>query len=297
MADTADKVINIALTQVGYLEKKTNSQLNIKTANAGDANYTKYGRDMGCNGQPWCDAFNDWCFVQAYGRTKAQKMLGGFSNYTPTSTQYYKNMGRWYTSNPKPGDQIFFKNSIRICHTGLVYKVDTTRVYTIEGNTSGTGGVIANGGGVCKKSYLLSHPGIAGYGRPAYDITSASNPLITAGLQYAKNFTGADDMKNITRAKGRVLQRGLNLDYGKTITEDGEIGAKSRAKLGSHYVASGEKQYMVTAAEILMYLNGINPAGVELPGIYGAGLTKAAKTRFGGTGRKITASNFLTLIQ
>lgn len=195
MANTVDKVINIALNEVGYLEKKSNSQLDSKTANAGSANNTKYGKNMGCNGLAWCDAFVDNCFVQAYGREKAKELLGGFSNYTPTSAQYFKNMGRWHTSDPKVGDQVFFKNSTQIYHTGLVYKVDSSKVYTIEGNTSGASGVIANGGGVCKKSYALSYDRIAGYGRPDYDSasgktdsasTSAKNDISSETPTYSK---------------------------------------------------------------------------------------------------------------
>ena len=37
-----DKVIKIADAEVGYLEKKSNSNLYDKTANAGSNNYTKY---------------------------------------------------------------------------------------------------------------------------------------------------------------------------------------------------------------------------------------------------------------
>lgn len=170
-------VIDLALNEVGYLEKKSNSQLDDKTANAGSANYTKYGRDMH-NLYPsvmdfpasWCDAFVDWCFYKAYGVCNAKGLLGGdFNDYTPSSAQLYKNKNVWYTSNPKMGDQIFFKNDTRICHTGLVYDVDSKYVYTIEGNTSGASGVIANGGGVCKKKYPLTYSNIAGYGRPKYD--------------------------------------------------------------------------------------------------------------------------------
>ena len=46
--------------QSGYLEKRSNSQLDSKTGNAGYNNYTKYARDIdnlglpGCQGQPWC---------------------------------------------------------------------------------------------------------------------------------------------------------------------------------------------------------------------------------------------------
>ena len=177
MANTVDKVLKIAEAEVGYLEKKSNSQLYDKTANAGSANYTKYGKEMhdiypSIMDFPasWCDAFTDWCFYKAYGVCNAKGLIGGdFNDYTPSSAQLYKNKNAWYTSNPKIGDQIFFKNSTRICHTGLVYKVDDAYVYTIEGNTSGANGVIANGGGVCKKKYKLNYSSIAGYGRPKYD--------------------------------------------------------------------------------------------------------------------------------
>jgi peptidoglycan hydrolase-like protein with peptidoglycan-binding domain len=80
---------------------------------------------------------------------------------------YYKNCGQFHTT-PKVGDQIFFKNGTDITHTGLVYNVDNTYVYTIEGNTSNASGVVANGGGVRNKKYKFSYGKIAGYGRPAY---------------------------------------------------------------------------------------------------------------------------------
>ena len=37
-----DRVINIALNEVGYIEKKSNANLDDKTLNAGSKNYTKY---------------------------------------------------------------------------------------------------------------------------------------------------------------------------------------------------------------------------------------------------------------
>lgn len=171
-----NNVIKIADNEVGYLEKKSNSQLDSKTANAGFNNYTKYGRDMH-NLYPavmdfpasWCDCFVDWCFNKAYGMSNAKKLLAGnFDDYTVNSSNLYKNKNAYYKS-PKEGDQIFFKNESRICHTGLVYKVANGIVYTIEGNTSTTAGVEANGGCVAKKQYTLNNPRIDGYGRPAYN--------------------------------------------------------------------------------------------------------------------------------
>lgn len=171
------KVIDIAKAEIGYLEKKSNKDLDDKTKNAGSNNYTKYGRDMhdiypAVMDFPaaWCDCFVDWCFYKAYGISTAKSMLfGNFDDYTVSSAQMFKNKGAWYTSNPKVGDQIFFTNaSGGICHTGLVVGVTSTNVITIEGNTSSASGVVANGGCVREKTYSLNYSRIAGYGRPPY---------------------------------------------------------------------------------------------------------------------------------
>ena len=182
-----EELIAIAEAEVGYLEKASNSQLDDKTANAGSNNYTKYARDLypSLQGQAWCDMFVDWCFVQAFDNSPAKQLLcGGFSAYTPTSAQYYKNKGQYYTS-PQVGDQIFFKNTTRICHTGIVYKVTSSLVYTIEGNTSDGSAVIANGGAVCKKSYALSNSAIDGYGRPDWSLVE--QPDYTVGWNRDNN--------------------------------------------------------------------------------------------------------------
>lgn len=195
------KVIEVALAEVGYLEKKTNSNLDDKTANAGDKNYTKYARDLDAlgfyngkkNGFAWCDVFVDWCFVKAYGLEAAAKLTcqtpgknncGAGCKY---SRNYYKNKKQLFDT-PQPGDQIFFWPSDAIGgpavqHTGLVYDVDDKYVYTVEGNTSGANGVVANGGGVCKKKYSLTHKRLAGFGRPNYDntvdtIAPAEEPVV-----------------------------------------------------------------------------------------------------------------------
>lgn len=182
-----DVVLKIALDEEGYLEKSKAAYTvnkNIiyeKTAGAGSDNYTKYGKEMhdispGVMDFPaaWCDCFVDWCMMKAYGVEEAQKVLcGRFDDYTINSSNYYKKANRWLSNSPVPGDQIFFKNTTRICHTGLVYKVDKRYVYTIEGNTSNKGILIPNGGGVFKKKYMLTYASIAGYGKPKYDVRAS----------------------------------------------------------------------------------------------------------------------------
>lgn len=180
---TVERLLGVAAGEVGYLEKASNERLDDRTANAGNANYTKYARDLDRlkfyngpkNGFAWCAVFVDWCFVQAFGLDTALKMtgqsLGGYGAGCAESVRYYKAIGRFYRYNPQAGDQIFFADGRGgMAHTGLVERVSGGTVYTIEGNTSGASGVVANGGGVCRKSYSLTYAKIAGYGRPDYSI-------------------------------------------------------------------------------------------------------------------------------
>lgn len=175
----AQKTVNEALKWVGYLEKKSNANLNDFTANAGSNNYTRFAVDY-CNyfgeslnvyqAQPWCAMFVSVVFANVFGAGTAEKLLGGHYAYCPYGVNHFKNIGIWKTSNPKVGDVIMFKNaSGTACHTGIVYAVDGNKVYTIEGNTSSASGVVANGGCVAKKSYSLSYSRIMGYGDINYN--------------------------------------------------------------------------------------------------------------------------------
>lgn len=179
------KVLAVAVAEIGYKEKASNSQLDDKTANAGSANYTKYARDFDKkypnwyngkkNGFAWCDMFVDWCFLTAYGYENALRLLcqpeksaGAGCTY---SLRYFKKKGQFHTSGPKPGDQIFFGTSLdNATHTGIVEKVTSSKVHTIEGNTSNQ---------VARRSYALSNSRILGYGRPAYDAVTETAPTPT----------------------------------------------------------------------------------------------------------------------
>lgn len=168
-----DRLIKTAENEVGYLEKKSNSSLDSKTANAGSANYTKYWRDVKpeWQGEPWCDAFVSWCFLKTFGADMAQELLCGglYSYYTPASANYFKAHKRWRTY-PERGFVVYFNVGGNIGHTGIVEDVRNGYVYTIEGNTSGASGVIQNGGGVCRKSYKVGSSYINGYGSPNYSL-------------------------------------------------------------------------------------------------------------------------------
>ncbi len=238
MANTVDKVIKIATAEVGYLEKKSNKNLDSKVENAGSNNYTKYGRDMhkvypSVIDFPaaWCDAFVDWCFYKAYGLSTAKKLLcGNFNDYTVASAQMYKNKKAWHTTDPQVGDQIFFKDSGGICHTGLVYKVDSKYVYTIEGNTSGGSGVIKNGGGVFKKFYSLHNSRIAGYGRPKYDVPKKAAQ--TAKKKIPPLASCTPNLKQGSKGtQVQYLQQDLNYVLGCKLDVDGIFGSNTKKQL------------------------------------------------------------------
>lgn len=254
MAYTAKRLIQIAEEEIGYLEKKSNSQLDHDTANAGYNNWTKYARDLNKagyyngnkNGYAWCDVFVDWCFLQlCNGDAKKAEWLicqtGDCGAGCTFSAGYYRTAGRFY-KDPMPGDQIFFGDKGDESHTGIVYKVDSSKVYTIEGNTSGAAGVVANGGGVFKKSYARNDSRIAGYGRPRYDAEIVVEPTKPAKKE-----------ENTVNIELKVLRE-------------------------------GSENYTVKALQRMLYALGYNLGSNPIDGIFGS-KTDAAVRSFQKTNR------------
>lgn len=228
--NTVDKVLKIAADEVGYLEKsaaaykKDPTCLDEKTRGAGSDNYTKYGRDMhkvypAVMDFPayWCDAFVDWCFYKAYGVTNAKALLGGnFDDYTVASCQLYKNKNA-LDATPTVGSQVFFTRNGKVSgchHTGIVYQVDATYFYTIEGNTSGASGVVSNGGGVARKKYsIAAYKGKVLFGHPNYDKADSTTKADTKTGSGAKVESAAKFDKSLSGTY-TVTASSLNLRSG-----------------------------------------------------------------------------------
>ena len=110
------------------------------------------------------------------------------------------------------------------------------------------------------------------------------NSIIRAGQVQANKYLGTkigtDGIRGSETKKAgiKVLQKAMNADYKAGLAVDGVWGSASNKALGNHYVKSGEKQYMVTAAEILLMLNGYDTKGVEYPGTFGTGLKSAVNS-------------------
>ena len=79
-----DTIIKLALNEVGYLEKKDNTNLKNKIKNAGLNSYTKYSQELdniqnfyrsSTNGKKyWCIQFIDWLFVKSFGVKNTKKI-------------------------------------------------------------------------------------------------------------------------------------------------------------------------------------------------------------------------------
>lgn len=261
----AEKVITIARAEVGYLEKKSAANLDSKTENAGNGNYTKYWRDMlsTMQGQPWCQCFVNWCFKKTFGEAKAKELLccsgKSWTYYTPTAAGYFKTAKRWYTSNPQAGDVIYFKNSARIHHVGLVIKVSGGTVYTIEGNTSGGSAVIANGGGVRQKSYQIGNSSIAGYGRPNYSTesqtqsTTKTAAATTAALASAKGFD-----KSIAGTYTTTANLNVRTNAGTGAAIIGTLAKGTKVQCYGYFnTNNGVKWYLVKNGSLTGYCSSV----------------------------------------
>ena len=112
---------------------------------------------------------------------------------------------------------------------------------TIEGNTSSTAGVVANGGGVFEKSYALNYTRIAGYGRPRYDEEYAEKQPVSA-----KNETTTKEATTVN-IELKILKKGSKNNQVKTLQRilysmkydlgsnpiDGDFGKKTDAAVRS----------------------------------------------------------------
>lgn len=168
-------IIGVAKTQVGYKEY--------------GSNYTKYGEWWGHNPMAWCAVFISWCAEQA-GVPETVMKQSSFAN--PGSfglTDIFTGSQR----TPQPGDLMFKSNG---GHVALVYRVEGSICYTIEGNTytyaDPKDGVMYRERDLYSSSYYFASPN---YGSSSGAVTSPNPGGNTATTPPACNHSyvkGAD---------------------------------------------------------------------------------------------------------
>ena len=252
MGYTAKQLVAIAEAEIGYHEKASNSSLDGKTANSGNKNFTKYGRDLfnagffngNKNGADWCAQFPTWCVwkLTSKNKKKTEYILcvgGDLSAGCGFALKYYKAAGR-FDKTPKVGDQIFFKynlndTSYTADHTGIVVRVTDKLIETIEGNS---------GNEVKRKAYDRSYYAIIGYGHPRYDAEPKKTVIkevktVDISMPVLRKGSSGTAVKTLQRLL-RQLEY-VNSDGKTYITVDGSFGSNTEAAVKRYQKNCGAK--------------------------------------------------------
>ena len=193
-----------------------------------------------------CDAFVSWCAAQS-GEVAA---VGKYA-YCPSHVNFFKNKGQWFArgaKTPQAGDIIFFQSGGEAAHVGIVEYVSNGYVHTIEGNTSGTTGLVANGGGVWQKSYALTSSYILGYGRPAYSSDSTTTTTTSTTTNSGNTLNGIDiasyqagiDISALTTTDFVIVKSTQGVNYTNPyFVQHIEAAIKAGKKIGTYHYANG----------------------------------------------------------
>jgi len=120
------QAINVALKQVGAKENPLGSNWGKPIQD--------YLKSVGINfPASWCMAFVYWCFEQISNGKNPLVKSGGVL-YCWNNAKANRVVGE-----PQIGDIFIMDYGKGLGHTGLVYKIDETFIYTIEGNTNDSG--------------------------------------------------------------------------------------------------------------------------------------------------------------
>ena len=237
MICTVDQMLKTCADQIGYCEKKSNANLDSKTANAGSANFSKFGRDVSIpkywngnkNGFDWCTSFITACLIYSCGGTPNggsanEKYFADVKKIQPYTslgasckyqTNAYKNAGKW-SSTPKVGYQAFFTRG----HTGIVEKVGASSITLIEGNSNNR---------VERRTYKFPNNIFAGFGIPSYGkaqekpkeepkpSTPSSSTTTPSFVQYNGKVTPSNGL-NVRTGAGTSYKKIGALKCGTTVT-------------------------------------------------------------------------------
>ena len=165
--------------------------------------------------------------MNAYQRGQVA-LCGNYFKYTPSGASAFKRAGRWH-KEPLPGDVVFFYSASmgRICHVGIVEKVEGRLLTTIEGNTS-SATVDRNGGECRRKTYSNYSVGgsswIHGFGRPVYTAETCSVGKV---LEIARNEICYEekatprnlDDKHANKGGGNYTKYGAWYNGGRALSE------------------------------------------------------------------------------
>lgn len=200
-------IVDVAINQIG--------------ANESDGSHMKFINWYGGfgRGTPWCAIFVSWCANQAGVSTSIIPKYASCS----TGRSWFENKGLFkykgsYT--PQRGDIIFFLSN-GASHTGIVEKVSSGKVHTVEGNTSDK---------VARRSYDLSNARITGYGIPKYNSGSVSSSTSSSSSSSTSSDSSSEEQKKANAEQElKYLKAVLSRKQTPIKSVDAEIVKSSRS--------------------------------------------------------------------
>jgi peptidoglycan hydrolase-like protein with peptidoglycan-binding domain len=261
----------------GYYEKASAKNLSREisdfAANKGSANYTYMGKLCGINPGAWCAMMVSTAVYEACGsdKTAAKQVLWGLWPYTACNqlfdaglshdashySEYQRTKkgksGTAYT--PQAGDVIVFSdNGTTRSHTGMVYAVDGTTVYTYEGNS---------GNMARKRSYSLASAYIYGY--VTLNVEAGTTATDTGGVGAFQRWLGVteDGVYGTKTQKAAIAahQRYLNDQMQAGLTEDGLWGSETYYATQALQVPDDNDDVRIWQG--ILYGRGYDPMGLD----------------------------------
>lgn len=193
--DYAYDIVQVALTQEGYIEKASASEAYLydKTANPGtdEDNYTKYGKWYGVTKAPWCVMFVVWCAQHANIDATVIKRTASTSSmrtFFVGNNLYYNSLSTGGSYTPKIGD-LFFESA----HIGIVISVDGEYMTVVDGNYTDK---------VTVRTIRLTSSDILGYASPAYNTDEDKHDYQcddhSSSLVHSCNYCGKEAAATLT---------------------------------------------------------------------------------------------------
>lgn len=279
MANTANDVLNVARTEIGYSRWSD------------PAKGTKYGRwyaqshgsYFGENGVPYCAMFASWVFDKA-----GAKAVGLPGAYCPTMLAAAKAAGKTVSkTSAKPGDIVYFDWGLDGVsdHVGIVEQNNGSYCTTIEGNT--------DNGQVKRKTRNWST--ICGVVRPNYAGSTPApqpkpakkgNEFTRQGQKYLQDngfvvAGGVDGVygKHTRSASVKHVQYQMTM-LGQKIAIDGVNGPATKAafnRVGMVYRGGGQIR-IAKAVQVALLCHGYSIGSAGIDGIVGADTDRAIRS-------------------
>lgn len=235
----------------------------LKYRNQGPSKFRTWFYGYDAKDVAWCAIFVSYVANETGILGKIVKKCAGAGDIPREGVK--ANWGKWYEDGTRPqvGDIILFNptypgpDKYFSSHVGIVYKVDSKNVYTVEGNANNSNDTST----VATRYYAFSDPKINGYYRPNWSsVNNGNTGPQNPSKPPSKPPVAKPDVTYRVRAGGKWYPPVKNLDdyagvVGKPITDVAIKFSKGTCEYKVH-VKGGKWLPPVTGYNINDYNNG-----------------------------------------